>query len=591
MKRLFRVLILFAGIVAAIGVAGVVATVNAADTNNFHISTYDIAYDLGRDSENRSTLKTVETITAEFPNYDQNHGLERAIPNTYDGHPTSLNITSVTDANGAGLEYSTDTRSGVTVLRIGNPDEYAHGTQTYKITYTQRDVTRYFENTARDEWYWDTNGVEWQVPIEKLTIAATIDGNLVASQEGAPSCYVGQFGGTDTCEVQTTGEGVYTMRAEQLTAGENLTFAFGFTPGTFGRYTLSFWDALVMVWVFLQILSIPLAIALIVIFSVMYYRKSNRNRELQPVPAEYIPPKNASVIVSAQVSGRITHVFSAQLIDLAVRRFISIIETQPKSTWKAAEYDIVIAKDLTPLKSEEKEILTDMFGHLPQEGERLALSTLKNNMTYSARTLDNDKKLSTLIEADYKLRENVPQARRYFFRWAIVLLTLGVVTVSVAYVIVAAILWGFGFVIRPLTDDGLRLRRYVFGLDKYVKASEAERLKFLQGPDTAEKIGYKFDANNPGELVKLYERTLPYAILFGREKDWAARLGDYYQQAGATPDWYTGTTAFNAALFATSVSSFSQASSYSAGSSSSSGGSSGGGSSGGGGGGGGGGGW
>jgi uncharacterized membrane protein len=92
-------------------------------------------------------------------------------------------------------------------------------------------------------------------------------------------------------------------------------------------------------------------------------------------------------------------------------------------------------------------------------------------------------------------------------------------------------------------------------------------------------------------MVKLYERVLPYAILLGAEKEWSKRLGDYYQQTQASPDWYTGTTAFNAAVFTSTLHNFSQASSYSAGSSSSSGGSSGGGFSGGGGGGGGGGGW
>ena len=172
------------------------------------------------------------------------------------------------------------------------------------------------------------------------------------------------------------------------------------------------------------------------------------------------------------------------------------------------------------------------------------------------------------------------------------MLIIGLLTLSPALLLVAAIVAGFGFFIRPLTDKGFELRRYVLGLDKYIKAAEVERLKFLQGPDTAKKIGESVDVNNTGQLVKLYERVLPYAILFGREKEWAKRLGDFYATTQTSPSWYSGTTAFNAAVFSSTLGSFSSAASYSGGSSSSSsGGSSGGGSSGGGGGGGGGGGW
>ena len=104
-------------------------------------------------------------------------------------------------------------------------------------------------------------------------------------------------------------------------------------------------------------------------------------------------------------------------------------------------------------------------------------------------------------------------------------------------------------------------------------------------------MGYAVDTNQPGDMIKLYERVLPYAILFGYEKQWAERLGAFYGQSHQSPDWYVGTSAFNAASFATTMSGITTASSYSGGVSSGSGGSGGGGFSGGGGGGGGGGGW
>ncbi len=78
--------------------------------------------------------------------------------------------------------------------------------------------------------------------------------------------------------------------------------------------------------------------------------------------------------------------------------------------------------------------------------------------------------------------------------------------------------------------------------------------------------------------------------MFGLEKSWAKVLELQFQDEGYLPDWYVGSTAFNAMVFSNSLNSFNSAmNSYSAPSSSSSGG--GGGFSGGGAGGGGGGGW
>ena len=97
---------------------------------------------------------------------------------------------------------------------------------------------------------------------------------------------------------------------------------------------------------------------------------------------------------------------------------------------------------------------------------------------------------------------------------------------------------------------------------------------------------------SPVQIVKLYERVLPLAVLFGQEKDWSGVLSQYYSESNTQPAWYLGTGMFHAAYFAGAIGSFSTATttswSGSATSSSSSGGGGGGFSGGGGGGGGGG---
>jgi len=99
----------------------------------FTIEDFQIDYYLDRTSDGRSSLKTVESITALFPASDQNHGIERAIPAKYDGHPTHLRIDSVVDQSGRAHSFTTYGSGDNTVVRIGDADTYVHGTKkTYK---------------------------------------------------------------------------------------------------------------------------------------------------------------------------------------------------------------------------------------------------------------------------------------------------------------------------------------------------------------------------------------------------------------------------------------------------------------------------
>ena len=109
----------------------------------------------------------------------------------------------------------------------------------------------------------------------------------------------------------------------------------------------------------------------------------------------------------------------------------------------------------------------------------------------------------------------------------------------------------------------------------YIGVAEAERLNILQSPDGAEKV--VVDVNDGKQLVKLYERVLPYAVLFGQEKNWSKQMGKYYEQVGEAPDWYVGQGAFNAVAFSSGLSGLSTAAGHASDYSSTSGGGGGGG--------------
>ena len=156
----------------------------AKDTNNYTITRYDAQFELGCDAESRSTLRVVETITADFP-ANQNRGLARDFVKKYDGHSTSFKLKSVTDEKGAPLKHHWNGNK----LRISDKDVYVEGQHTYVITYTQRDVTRHYSDTKRDEFYWDVIGHEWRVPISTATVRVKIDDSLLSARQNNTMCY------------------------------------------------------------------------------------------------------------------------------------------------------------------------------------------------------------------------------------------------------------------------------------------------------------------------------------------------------------------------------------------------------------------
>ena len=154
-----------------------------ADVNDFTFDSFEAQYVLGRDDDGHSTLTTTETIVARFPEFDQNRGIRRAIPATYQGHTTSLEVVSVTDESGDPRPYSVDADSGIVTVTSAVPEgSFVRGVQTYVITYTQRDVVDYFTNTTAEEFYWNINGTDWRQPF------GVVRGTLLLEDGLCPGC-------------------------------------------------------------------------------------------------------------------------------------------------------------------------------------------------------------------------------------------------------------------------------------------------------------------------------------------------------------------------------------------------------------------
>lgn len=594
-----------AAVTVALAAVLIPAAPALAGPDDFVISDFQSDFYLSADENGNALLRTVETIVAEFPDFDQNHGIERAIPTGYDGHPTDLEVVSVTDGNGQALDWHEpeEGTDGFLVMRVGDADRYVRGTQTYVITYLQHNVVKTFGDTGVQEFYWDVNGDQWRVPMTSVTARLHVDPSLSAALTGDAACYQGYLGGSDGCsnqsEVDAAGEVAYEATATGILPSQTLTIAVAFENGTFAERSTSPWASPVF---YLELVAGAIAIAFGIGAAVRRRTLFAHGHGRPTIVAEYLPPKEANVIVSAIVLGKTKRAVAAQLVDLAVRRNIRIIEEPSIALFSSRPNYTLQLVTADGLKNEELRLAKAFLGRGLEPG---ATKTLKKNDTVLARevySLMQGFKTSTEGREYFK---KVPFFARFgplFFGFGASFATVflffavigdardpllpGIVALlaTIAYVVVLSTVSR-----KPLTEKGAELRDYLKGLELYIRVAEQKRIEILQSPQGAERT--PVDTGDKAVMLTLYERVLPYAVLFNQERQWAKTLGDFYDDQ--PPEWYSGSSTFNTAAFATGISSVSSIAStaYSTSSSSSSGGSSGGGSSGGGGGGGGGGGW
>ncbi|MDX2025323.1 DUF2207 domain-containing protein, partial [Microcella sp.] len=296
--------------------------------NDFTFDSFDVVYELGRDADGHATLLTTETLVARFPDYDQNRGIRRSLPATYQGHTTSLTVVSVTDGDGQPREFDVEYGSGIVDIIAAVPEgQFVRGEQTYVITYSQRDVVDYFANSNADEFYWNLTGTDWAQPFGRVSGVVVLADGLSSALTGEQACYRGYAGSTERCAITLTDD---TLRVDELALGpyQTVTIAVGFAPGTFTLFDTSYTAS---AWGWLQLLSIAIALAAAA-YAVVLRATRYRDAAGRPViVAEYLPPRGLTLLEAAILTKRSTKAVASQLVDFAVRGIITIIETP--ATW------------------------------------------------------------------------------------------------------------------------------------------------------------------------------------------------------------------------------------------------------------------
>lgn len=544
-------------LITALGFVLAPKTANAS-VNDFNFSDFKADYYLSKDDSGRSVMRVVENFTAEFPDFNQNKGVVRAIPLVFDGHPVSVDVKSLTRNGQPEPIYSKEKQNKNLLISTGD-DSYVLGPQTYELTYTLRDVTK--DLGDHQELYWNVVGLQHSQSFDSVQVSVHLDKSIVGNFNGQTVCYEGLSGSTNKCGITSIDSQTYMYKSNgAIGPNQDMSIVMSFKAGSFEPFQAGLTG---MVQSSLVILSAVVSIAGLIFAFVLRFGRGRDAKGSGIIVPEYLPPEQPVRLV-ADLIKKPTKVVASQIISLAVSHKIRVVESDKKVLFgssKSYSIELINANGLTP---DETEFLGVFFDGMKlgsiynfDSSDYTVGSSLRHYKSEARILVVNEGYRRTVKSKPFVLLVSV-LAIVYAFILSLFEFQYVVEPITVIYGIVVPLAFICLIIVfnvigslRPLTDKGRELVDYVSGLEMYIKLAEADRLKVLQSPKGADKT--PIDPSDTKRVVKLYERVLPYAVLLGYEKEWAKQLTVYYEQAGSVPSWYVGASAFNAATFASSI--------------------------------------
>lgn len=534
-----------------------------ADLDDFEFESFDAVYELTRTADAHAELRVTETIVAVFPDFDQNRGFYRDIPEYYLGVRLYTDVESVVDENGDPVPWEWEYYQGFYSVALGD-DSFVQGRQTYVITYTQVDTIAVFANG--DEFYWDVNGTGWAQPFGEVTATVVLPPELAEARDGGAFCYLADGECAEPITEEATDDGGVRLGfvATDVAPGESLTLDIPFLTGTFvegepvpapdygpiepydpGPQTPG--------WVY----GLPwvLGIGGIVVGVVARgsQTESSAGRKLRAhgiVIPQYEPPEGLNPMVAAMLIGEPNRAFAAQIVDLAVRGNIRIVEPDDDKGGSGPFSLELLTRD--GLDDVEDRLLDELFDDNPP-GARFGVKRGSDSLQAVATPVF--RRVESAVASGGYRSGSTPT------RMSVVLIVLALVAavgagllffylydtvgrfdaIELSMLVLFAAGWGVVQAVsnrsthKPLTAKGRDTGDHLLGVKMYLEWAEADRIRFLQSPENAERV----DVGDATQMLKLYEKLLPYAILFGIEDEWSQQLQARYEAARVPVRWTT----------------------------------------------------
>jgi uncharacterized membrane protein YgcG len=520
MKRLFGVLVLAATLIASAS-----STAFAADFVIKNFSSHATIY-------GDSSFVVRETIAVEF--LRPRHGIYREVPYRYRDSlgrkiETPTEVLAVADGAEKKLRYKVSRRGDILNIRIGDPDKYVSGAQTYVISYKVENAVLFFDD--HDELYWNVTGNQWDAPIRNASFSVGL-ATAKKTKEFWASCYTGRTGSTESaCTYTASDNFIEFAPTRSFSPGEGLTIAYGWDKGIVSPpspLTKFLWSVnLGQNWVFI----IP--VLSLILMGNLWYRRGRDPRVKESVTVMYGPPKYAEVpLTPAEVGALVDERLdprdiTASIVGLAVKGYLKIEETKEEGIIFDSK-DYYLAKLKEPddaLSAFEKLLMSALFtGPLPG----IQISELKNRFYKNIDLLKNAvfgdlvaKRYFTVSpEQVKKMYIGVAIAVGVFCLVGLHLLfgnSVGQERVAIVGLLAALPVYGLARFMPAKTRSGATAYMEVLGFEEFLNRAEKDRLIRMK------------DEN-------LFSKFLPYALALDVAEHWAKAFEGIYQQ---TPEWYS----------------------------------------------------
>ena len=429
--------------------------------------------------------------------------------------------------------------------KIGDPNSTITGVNSYIIKYNVSGALESFEDY--DELFWNVLGTNNNVPILEsfATVVLPESVNITNSL-----CYTGEVGSTDsncTIKLAEQSNAVGFTTTQQTLPGQDFTISVQFPKNSVPiipkQEIAPDWFSRMLIIIGAVIYFLFLPIVMIILYFV-FGRDPKISKKSIPVLFE--PPKdnNGNKLKPAEVGVIVDEKFdnkdlTATIVDLAIRGYIKIEEKDSSAIKRVFTGHEFIFKKSQKFKEKNSEPLKDY--------EQVLYNSFFKNRDFVEST-----DLKTSFYKDYKSIKDIVYTSLFangFFpynpekvrqKWLI----FGIIACFFFNPIAGFVSILISQHMVKKTTQGVEAKFNGMGLKKFLSSQE-QQLEFME------------------DRWHMFEKLLPYAIVFGVTKTWAQRFADL--QIEQELDWYSGNNNLNTIAFANGLSNLgSNTSSFSA---------------------------
>ncbi len=535
----------------AIGVAIIISwpaqAKDAGQVTDWYVKNFNATITVNSDS----SLLIEEKIIADCGNLPDKHGIFRVLPTQTKTEnqtfKTPIELVSITDFDGKPINYSQSKNNfdHTVTWKIGDANTAVSGENDYKIIYKVKNAVR-SGNADFDELYWNILGNFWKIDIENFGADIIFPDNINKNNSEI-YLYSGDTGqkGNPLANYEWAGDNVLRIiSTKTILPKQGITASIIFPKGIIAPYQPDFFELYGdYLWLLITLLVFT--------FSFLVWNKYGKdpkvNKTIIPefeIPENLTPLEMGMLISQGKLKNE--HI-SAAIIGLAVNKQIVIEEIPKQGIFGARDFRFKKTgqnQNKNDQNPPEEMLMESILG----SNQEILLSELKkgfyNHIPAIKKTAIESLKAKNLIYQGGLTLKNIFLAGAIIMMFAAFAIAgaqnLFAIT---AFAISAAILLVFGLLMPKRTPKGAELNWRIKGFKLYMETAEKYRVRFY-------------------EKENIFEKFLPYAIMFGIAKMWTKKMEEIYGKeyfANYHPAWYVGgiSGGFDAGNFSSQINSIS----------------------------------